>query len=70
MNIRIAMRYLRQSKGKVLRGHVLHEGRVELEGDVGGTDVVAGRHDPLHDQGQPHGVVELRLTGDAKPVGI
>ena len=40
-------------------GDDVHEGGVELEGDVGWADVVAGGHDALHHQGQAHRVVEF-----------
>ena len=36
----------------------VHVGGVELEVDLGGAEVVAGRHDPDHDEGQGHGVVD------------
>lgn len=50
-------------------GDQVHEGRVELEADGGRADVVAGRHDALHGQGQAHGVVQLELLGHAVHVG-
>ena len=37
-------------------GKEVHVGRVELEVDAGGADVVAGGHDPDHGQGQAHRV--------------
>ena len=42
----------------------VHEGRVELEGDIGGADVVAARHDALHEEREAHGKVEAVLGGD------
>ena len=42
-------------------GNEVHEGGVELEGDVGGTDVIAGAHNPLHEEGQAQGEVEAVL---------
>ena len=51
-------------------GDEVHEGGIELEGDVGGADVVAGGHDALHDQGKAHGVVQFRLDGNSKLVGF
>ena len=39
----------------------VHEGRVELEVGVIGTDMVATRHDAFHDQGQAHGVVHSKV---------
>ena len=48
----------------------LHEGRVELEGDVGGTDVVAGGHDSLHHESHSHGVVEPVLAGHSQHAAV
>ena len=45
-------------------GYEVHEGGVELEGNVGGADVVRAGHDALHAQGEPHGEVEPVLTGN------
>ena len=45
-------------------GYEVHEGGVELEGNVGGADVVGAGHDALHAQGQPHGEVEPVLAGN------
>ena len=39
----------------------VHEGRVELEGDVGGADVVGGGHHSLHEERQAQGEVETVL---------
>ena len=47
-------------------GNEVHEGGVELEGDVGGTDVIAGAHDPLHEEGQTEGEVETVLGGNSE----
>ena len=44
----------------------IHEGRVELEGDLGGADVVAGGHDALHGQSQTHRVVQAVLSGNSQ----
>ena len=46
-------------------GDRVHEGRVELEVGVVGADVVARAHDPLHDEGEAHGVVHAKVLGDA-----
>ena len=37
-------------------GKDVHVGRVELEVDASGAEVVAGRHHPDHEQGETHGV--------------
>ena len=47
-------------------GDEIHEGGVELEGDVGGADVVAAGHDALHEQSQTQSIVEWILGGDTK----
>ena len=39
----------------------LHERRVELEIAVVGADVIARRHDSLHDQGKSHGIKDSIL---------
>ena len=44
----------------------VHEGGVKLEGDVGGTDVVGGGHDSLHEEGQAEGEVETVLGRDSE----
>ena len=44
-------------------GKEVHVGRVELEVDVGWTDVVAGGHDPDHDQGEAHRVEQVIVKG-------
>ena len=42
----------------------VHEGGVELEGDIGGTDVVGAGHHPLHAQSKTHSKVESILARD------
>ena len=44
-------------------GKEVHVGRVELEVDAGGTDVVAGGHDSDHDQGEAHRVEHAIVEG-------
>ena len=44
-------------------GKEVHVGRVELEVDAGWTDVVAGGHDPDHDQGEAHRVEQAIVKG-------
>ena len=43
----------------------IHEGSVELEGDVGGADVVGAGHHPLHAQGKTHCKIESILARNA-----
>ena len=44
----------------------VHEGGVELEGDIGGADVVGAGHHPLHAQGKTHRKVESILARNPK----
>ena len=44
-------------------GKEVHVGRVKLEVDAGGTDVVAGGHDPDHAQGEAHRVEQVIVKG-------
>ena len=46
-------------------GDGVHEGRVELEVGVVWADVVTCAHDPLHDEGEAHGVVHAKVLRDA-----
>ena len=43
----------------------VHEGGVELEGNVGGADVVRAGHHPLHAQSKTHSKIEPILARDA-----
>ena len=56
--IRLNVRYM--------SAQYVHEGGVELECDVGGTDVVAGAHHPLHEEGQSQREVEAVLGRNSK----
>ena len=47
-------------------GNEVHEGCIELEGDVGGADMVAAGHDALHEESQTHGIVQRILCGHSK----
>ena len=51
-------------------GNDIHEGGVELEGDLGGADVIAGGHDALHDQSQAHRIVQAVLPGNSETGAI
>ena len=44
-------------------GKEVHVGRVELEVDAGGTEVVAGGHDPDHGEGEAHRVEQPVVEG-------
>ena len=48
----------------------VHVGGVELEVDVGGADVVAGRHDPLHQQGPAYPIEQTEVRGSSKLFSI
>uniref|UniRef100_A0A1I8HFI4 EF-hand domain-containing protein n=2 Tax=Macrostomum lignano TaxID=282301 RepID=A0A1I8HFI4_9PLAT len=63
--VRVRVAGLVEAQGAQAAEHV-HEGRVELEIAVAWADVIAGRHDALHDERHPHGVVEAVVLRQAQ----